>query len=182
MHKLPICTFSSDSLFTISKMSKGMARHLHFLPIQASMAISTTGTVIFIVVAVLAVVSLISFLCASHHHRHSQRLAGKFSAPADQQRKLISNISDISSKALLMAKMISWRKPEVSDREEEEEDESEDAIWKKNIMMGERCRPLDFSGRILYDSQGNRLPEVPKKAKHQIDVSAAAVVPMAKFP
>lgn len=33
-------------------------------------------------------------------------------------------------------------------------------MWKKKILKGERCKPLDFSGKILYDSEGNRLREI----------------------
>ncbi|CAL9059178.1 unnamed protein product, partial [Musa banksii] len=36
----------------------------------------------------------------------------------------------------------------------------EEALWRKSIIMGERCRPLVFSGQILYDSQGNQLPNL----------------------
>ncbi|PKU76825.1 hypothetical protein MA16_Dca001431 [Dendrobium catenatum] len=35
----------------------------------------------------------------------------------------------------------------------------EGVLWKKKILKGEKCKPLDFSGKIIYDSQGNRLPE-----------------------
>ncbi|KAL0424053.1 UNVERIFIED_CONTAM: hypothetical protein Sradi_0940100 [Sesamum radiatum] len=44
--------------------------------------------------------------------------------------------------------------------EEEEKEEGEDGVvWKKTIIKGEKCRPLDFSGRILYDNDGNLLPD-----------------------
>lgn len=79
--------------------------------------------------------------------------------------------SGLSSKALLMAKMISWRKVRDDHGEEEEEedfgyghdqdfeeDDGDDVVWKKTIIKGEKCRPLDFSGKILYDCNGNLLP------------------------
>ena len=62
----------------------------------------------------------------------------------------------ISSKAVAMAKMISWRKVEAAAEEDYETDDDE-AVWKKKIMMGERCSPLKFSGKIVYDSDGNLL-------------------------
>ncbi|CAL9771068.1 unnamed protein product, partial [Musa acuminata subsp. burmannicoides] len=48
----------------------------------------------------------------------------------------------------------------------------EEALWRKSIIMGERCRPLVFSGQILYDSQGNQLPNLapvvpPRGGQHQ---------------
>ena len=50
-------------------------------------------------------------------------------------------------------------------RRGEEEDElsfeAEDGVWRKEIMMGERCQPLDFSGAIYYDAEGRRLEQPP---------------------
>lgn len=36
-------------------------------------------------------------------------------------------------------------------------------VWKKKIMMGERCQLPKFSGLILYDEQGNALPHAKQK-------------------
>ncbi|OAY79679.1 hypothetical protein ACMD2_10824 [Ananas comosus] len=41
----------------------------------------------------------------------------------------------------------------------EDEDEDEDGVWRRTILLGERCQPLDFSGAIHYDSRGRRLPD-----------------------
>lgn len=76
--------------------------------------------------------------------------------------------SNISSRAISMAKMISWRKVEAAEEEEEEEargsggcdfidKDEEEEVWRKTIIRGERCRPLEFSGKIDYDSDGNLL-------------------------
>ncbi|KAL5069101.1 hypothetical protein RYX36_019988 [Vicia faba] len=35
-------------------------------------------------------------------------------------------------------------------------------LWKKTILMGEKCQPLEFPGAIFYDSEGNQLSEPPK--------------------
>ncbi|CAI8604085.1 unnamed protein product [Vicia faba] len=40
--------------------------------------------------------------------------------------------------------------------------EDEKCLWKKTILMGEKCQPLEFSGAIFYDSEGNQLSEPPK--------------------
>lgn len=34
-------------------------------------------------------------------------------------------------------------------------------VWRKEILMGERCQPLDFSGVIYYDAEGRRLAQPP---------------------
>lgn len=54
----------------------------------------------------------------------------------------------------MVAKMISWKKVDRNDEDEEEE------VWRKSILMGEKCRPIDFSGQILYDSDGKEVNEL----------------------
>ncbi|KAF3792345.1 hypothetical protein EJ110_NYTH00508 [Nymphaea thermarum] len=44
------------------------------------------------------------------------------------------------------------------------EDEEADGVWKRAILMGERCQPPDFSGAIYYDERGKRLPKFPPKS------------------
>ncbi|KAE9608387.1 hypothetical protein Lalb_Chr08g0235031 [Lupinus albus] len=36
-------------------------------------------------------------------------------------------------------------------------------VWQKQIMMGDKCEPLDFSGVISYDSNGNQVNGIPSK-------------------
>ncbi|KAL6614953.1 hypothetical protein ACP70R_037223 [Stipagrostis hirtigluma subsp. patula] len=43
------------------------------------------------------------------------------------------------------------------DREEDGE-----GLWRRTILMGQRCEPLDFPGAIHYDSLGRRLPAPPR--------------------
>ncbi|GJN28871.1 hypothetical protein PR202_gb17043 [Eleusine coracana subsp. coracana] len=38
---------------------------------------------------------------------------------------------------------------------------AEVGLWRKEILMGERCQPLDFSGVIYYDAEGRRLAHPP---------------------
>ncbi|KAJ0618459.1 hypothetical protein HanRHA438_Chr02g0062131 [Helianthus annuus] len=40
------------------------------------------------------------------------------------------------------------------------EDEN-DGVWRKEILMGDKCQPLDFSGVIYYDKDGNLTTEFP---------------------
>ncbi|KAL1810739.1 hypothetical protein ACET3Z_020804 [Daucus carota] len=37
-------------------------------------------------------------------------------------------------------------------------------VWRRAILMGDKCEPLDYSGVIYYDSEGNRLSEVPVRS------------------
>ncbi|KAK3161231.1 hypothetical protein QOZ80_1BG0074210 [Eleusine coracana subsp. coracana] len=60
----------------------------------------------------------------------------------------------------------------------------EDGLWRRTILMGERCKPLDFPGVIHYDSFGRRLsaPPLARSGKAALlcrtvfDVDEAAVV------
>lgn len=123
-----------------------MARLLHHRgPITLLSITSTSGTTaIFVIVAVLALCSIVSFLCATHERFKSNNKIGRRGGSA---RKLTAGISDIGSRAYVkMGKLISWkREEEVVELEEEEvvELEEEEAVWKKTILKGERCRPLE---------------------------------------
>ncbi|KAL0343416.1 UNVERIFIED_CONTAM: hypothetical protein Sangu_1229000 [Sesamum angustifolium] len=116
-------------------------------------------TFLIVLTAVFSVFSALTFLCGSHgEEKKTVRSGGKSNKLA--VRKMDGSLS---SKALLMPKMISWRKVQDDGGAEDSDgggDHGEDdAVWKKRIMKGEKCRPLNFSGRILYDSDGNLLPE-----------------------
>ena len=54
--------------------------------------------------------------------------------------------------------------PADDDHQEYSGDDSggeEGGLWRRAILMGERCKPLDFPGAIHYDSFGRRLPAAP---------------------
>ncbi|KAJ6876671.1 hypothetical protein NC651_029620 [Populus alba x Populus x berolinensis] len=51
-----------------------------------------------------------------------------------------------------------WRKTSANRGESREECGEE--LCKKRILMGERCKPLSFSGSLHYDEDGTLLPEV----------------------
>ncbi|KAJ0962794.1 hypothetical protein J5N97_027916 [Dioscorea zingiberensis] len=64
-------------------------------------------------------------------------------------------LSNISSKVLVVVKMVMWKKGEMEDG----------AVWRKKILRGDKCRPLEFSGQILYDSEGNQMPKTPVRSR-----------------
>ncbi|XP_010046599.2 uncharacterized protein LOC104435573 [Eucalyptus grandis] len=41
----------------------------------------------------------------------------------------------------------------------------EGGLWQRAILMGDKCRPPEFSGAIYYDSYGNQLQEPPKSPR-----------------
>ncbi|KAJ8442450.1 hypothetical protein Cgig2_022333 [Carnegiea gigantea] len=142
-----------------------MARPLPFP--SSSISSSFSIFTVFTVLAILSIFSVVMYLCASHRMRTKE---GSFSEKKQQVNTVFSRFTwannkhtvSISSKALL--KMISSRKQQVQHGDEDDNDDGneyyegeEDAVWKKTIIMGEKCRPLDFSGKIEYDSEGNLL-------------------------
>ncbi|XP_050226986.1 uncharacterized protein LOC126676753 [Mercurialis annua] len=149
-----------------------MARPLFFtskpqnLPFLPLISIFLTAITIF---------SILSFLCTSHrktkksqesNDQQNSSCSNSSSSQFSSERKLFSKLnSKISSKAVLMVKMVSWKKNNQHDGYDavavvDDDDDSEEGVWRKSIMMGERCRPLDFSGKIEYDCEGNRLDHV----------------------
>ncbi|KAL8246946.1 hypothetical protein R6Q59_008162 [Mikania micrantha] len=111
--------------------------------------------------------SIISFLCGSPHRDFKRsdtyRRDKNTVHLGDKKPKMSKLASGLSSKALLMAKMISWRKVDDGRCDDDDDDDDDMAVWKRTIIMGERCRPLDFSGNISYDNNGNLISESPCK-------------------
>ncbi|CAL5366483.1 unnamed protein product [Camellia sinensis] len=109
---------------------------------------------------------MVTFICGSRRamtRTLSRRKKERIVRLGNKKKPIARLQSNLSSKALLMVKMISWRKVDQhEDEQEKDEDEgfdgSDEAVWRRTIMMGEKCRPLDFSGKILYDCHGNLLP------------------------
>ena len=103
----------------------------------------------------MSIFSIARILCGSHKFRqHKQKKIARVGR-GDQKKLMTKLQSNISSKALIMAKMISWRKVQDHDEDYSGTDDDEDALWKRTIIMGERCKPLEFSGKILDDSYGH---------------------------
>ena len=45
------------------------------------------------------------------------------------------------------------------------------ALWRRAILMGQRCEPLDFPGAIHYDSSGRRV-ESPRRGSRKAAAGA----------
>ncbi|XP_042420576.1 uncharacterized protein LOC122008796 [Zingiber officinale] len=67
------------------------------------------------------------------------------------------NNSSNQNKKKKMKMMMRKVRSEISVEGEDE------GVWRKTILMGEKCQPLDFSGAIHYDSAGRQLstPRTP---------------------
>ncbi|XP_031490458.1 uncharacterized protein LOC116257651 [Nymphaea colorata] len=69
----------------------------------------------------------------------------------------------VSPRVLLLAlthkAMAVFHMKSTAEEAETAEDEEEEGVWKRQILMGERCQPLDFSGVIYYDHTGRQLQD-----------------------
>ncbi|KAG0538378.1 hypothetical protein BDA96_03G230800 [Sorghum bicolor] len=57
-----------------------------------------------------------------------------------------------------------------------EEEEGGGGLWRRAVLMGERCKPLDFPGAIHYDSSGRLLPAAPSPRSRAGGKAAGALL------
>jgi len=147
------------------------------------------SVVLLVAVVVAAAAAVVVSLCTSGRNARPRKQRRSSLAPAPQEQQdsgagrrskpqLLTSLSGIGVKAAAVAKMVSWnrRSPPASagwssnDDDDEVAAEEEDALWKKTIIMGGKCRPLESSGHIAYDSDGNPLqPPPPAPVKDAAD-------------
>ncbi|CAM0912091.1 unnamed protein product [Alopecurus aequalis] len=60
------------------------------------------------------------------------------------------------------AAMAPWRKAFSLPTAKGSREKEDGGLWRKEILLGERCQPLDFSGVIYYDADGHRLTQPPR--------------------
>ncbi|KAK1325783.1 hypothetical protein QJS10_CPA01g01368 [Acorus calamus] len=82
-----------------------------------------------------------------------------WSSPRTQSKQILKLLSDKAFHAVAGKK-----KTTDEDPYEQVEEEEREGVWKKSILMGEKCQPLDFSGVIYYDNHGHRLSHVPPRS------------------
>lgn len=114
--------------------------------------------------------SVLVALCA----RHSKQFAREYGDAATKT----STDSKVSPRSpLLLPKRAinnAADHPDGNNREESEargifanpgEGFGEGGLWQKKILMGEKCQPPQFSGVLFYDSDGNRISELPRSPR-----------------
>ncbi|KAG9152897.1 hypothetical protein Leryth_012514 [Lithospermum erythrorhizon] len=99
-------------------------------------------------IGLFACVTCLVALCARHARRKiSRKHMNETSYP---------NITHFVNKNKEAAKTKSSKDQEIIE---------EGGLWQKAILMGGKCQPLEFSGVIYYDPNGNRVPELPRTPK-----------------
>ncbi|WJX63995.1 hypothetical protein P8452_48823 [Trifolium repens] len=121
-----------------------LVSNLHNLLLFSSMP---TTTILFVLFSVVSIFSLITFLCGTKKmkrlHTENEEEEEATAEASTKETKLISKInSKLSNRAISLVKMLSWRKVE-DEGELEERNQEDEVLWRKNILMGEKCRPID---------------------------------------
>ncbi|KAK9676138.1 hypothetical protein RND81_11G057000 [Saponaria officinalis] len=78
-------------------------------------------------------------------------------------KRLLSNISNLSLKS--NKKNNDQKENEEMIEESKDTFNNEGGLWQKNILMGEKCQPLEYSGVIYYDHHGNQTAEIPRSPR-----------------
>ena len=84
-------------------------------------------------------------------------------SPLSTPKRLFSNISNLN-------KAVNKKSNEEIVHKENEAF-GEGGLWQKNILMGEKWEPLEFSGVIYYDKNGKRISEIPRSHRFSNVVS-----------
>jgi hypothetical protein len=80
--------------------------------------------------------------------------------------KLLDELSTHSKKIIKkIYKAIHYQILKMKKKEDQDK-----CLWKKTILMGEKCQPLEFPGAIFYDSEGNQLSEPPRTPRTSHDL------------
>ncbi|KAJ4710587.1 putative Transmembrane protein [Melia azedarach] len=142
---------------------------VRLLPENSSHNWGSTPLAVGLFVSVSALVAL----CAKHARRSLHKYNNKAITDVKQAPRPKSPLASprhllatISNKAMSFKKKESggYNKEEAVEVEAKEMRFGEDGLWKKAILMGEKCKPPEFAGVIYYDSYGNQLHELPPRS------------------
>ncbi|KAJ0971335.1 hypothetical protein J5N97_019294 [Dioscorea zingiberensis] len=151
----------------------------------------------------VAGVAILAALCASHHRKspaknrlipppihESSKNSNQELSPPTQPCKTLSEApakpglrpsSSASKRKLSMSlsvripeglQRVKLRKREKQEKDEEEEEDQE-SLWKKTIILGDRCRiPSDEEGEaVVFDRRGNRVRNYRPRTPRSLPVS-----------
>ncbi|KAF5734614.1 hypothetical protein HS088_TW15G00106 [Tripterygium wilfordii] len=109
---------------------------------------------------IISVASILA-LCKKHAVQASTKLKPK-PGLARQPKRLLNQISNKTMS------LMHHRKRKGHDRGLDivaPDDFGDGGLWQREILMGDRCRPLDFSGVIYYDNTGKPLEEFTPRSQ-----------------
>lgn len=122
-----------------------MARQLHFKP--PALSTSQGG----LAAASLLLCAFALFMCASHSHKWRRRCRAACYDFLDEDPVIELNNEVVVQQAT------TFQEYQLSNGDESmfSCEQQGVPVWQKNILMGGKCQLPDFSGVIIYDSEGN---------------------------
>ncbi|XP_058082625.1 uncharacterized protein LOC131230709 [Magnolia sinica] len=114
----------------------------------------------------LLVLSALVARCA----KHATRLSKKLSSNGEQSNSKIAPRSPLASSKQLLTTLSNkaivpfLHKKKIAEEKSEGSSSEDGWLWQREILMGEKCQPLDFSGVIYYDREGKQLSEIPLRS------------------
>lgn len=111
-------------------------------------------------------VSTLLILCAKQAILASRKLKdnSKISSDSPMIQRPKKLIASISNKAIKMRHRKRRGGGDGNIRDDGGRELGDDGLWQREILMGDKCQPLDFSGVIYYDRNGKRTEEYPTRS------------------
>ena len=127
---------------------------------------STGGKTKRIAAGVLKSITTLWLICAKQAIIASRKLKDNSKISPDspmiqRPRKLMATISN---KAIKLRHRKTRTGAVGNAKDDGGLDFGDDGLWQKEILMGDKCQPLDFSGVIYYDRDGNPTNEFPVRS------------------
>ncbi|XP_047329836.1 uncharacterized protein LOC124933475 [Impatiens glandulifera] len=121
-------------------------------------------------------------ICTRKAKKQLSRATRKFqserviiSASALSRSKII--LASINKKSIQFRMKMKKRSRNGSDSDELDHEVGIDGgLWRRTILMGDKCQPLDFPGVIYYDCNGNVMSELPVRSPKVSSLSNYAFV------
>ncbi|CAL5431900.1 unnamed protein product [Camellia sinensis] len=104
------------------------------------------------------------------HLRWAISYHNRTDSPASQ-RKVSLNMSTRAQGGGEMSSRELSPKEDPTNKRQDKNLIHEDSIWKKTIILGERCRVLDEDDTIVYDENGNRISTYHPKTPSSLALS-----------
>ncbi|XP_051144172.1 uncharacterized protein LOC127260484 [Andrographis paniculata] len=138
------------------------------IPLSTQFQAPFLSSPIPLAIAIFVSISLLVSLCAKHARiQIAKKLSSSSSDDSNKLKAVFGSpkrlVTAISQKAMVPLVLLQQVKKNNSNNKGPNENDGATAgVWRKAILMGEKCQPLDFSGVIFYDYDGNRVSELPK--------------------
>lgn len=111
-------------------------------------------------------ITALAALCTKKASQITNMLKFKPSHPSPRSPLALpkKTLKTISQSAMGFVQMKKTGRRDERPEAAEEEEWGHGGVWQRGILMGDKCQPLDYSGAIYYDSNGNKMNEPPLRS------------------